>query len=57
MMIIYINRRVFVGLLAAILFGAPSRAFAQRLAKLPRIGVLIGVLRGKEWKGKAKRIN
>ncbi len=42
MTIIYIDRRVFVGLLAAILFGAPSQAFSQRLAKLPRIGVLIG---------------
>jgi hypothetical protein len=37
---IYIDRRVFIGLSAAILFGAPSRAFSQRLAKLPRIGVL-----------------
>src|SRR5712692_2447704 len=42
MIIIYIDRRVFIGLLAVILFGAPSRAFSQRLAKLPRIGVLIG---------------
>ncbi len=41
-MIIYIDRRVFIGLLAATLFGAPGRAFSQRLAKLPRIGVLIG---------------
>jgi len=37
-----IDRRVFIGLLAATLFAAPGRAFSQRLAKLPRIGVLIG---------------
>ncbi|HET8579261.1 MAG TPA: ABC transporter substrate-binding protein [Methylomirabilota bacterium] len=37
-----IDRRVFVGSLAATLFGAPRRAFSQRLAKVPRIGVLIG---------------
>src|SRR5438093_8087206 len=41
-MIIFIDRRGFIGLLAPILFGAPSRAFAQRPAKLPRIGILIG---------------
>jgi len=39
---IYVDRRAFIGLLAAILFGAPSRALSQRLAKVPRIGVLIG---------------
>lgn len=42
MTIMYIDRRVFIGLVVVILFGAPSRAFSQRPAKLPRIGVLIG---------------
>ena len=41
-MIIHIGRRAFIGLLTATLFGAPSRAFSQRPAKLPRIGMLIG---------------
>ena len=37
-----INRRIFVSLSAAILFGTPRRVFSQRLAKLPRVGALIG---------------
>jgi putative tryptophan/tyrosine transport system substrate-binding protein len=41
-MVIDIDRRVFIGSLAAMLLGAPSRTFSQQLAKVPRIGVLIG---------------
>ena len=37
-----IDRRVFIGLSTATLLGAPSRAFLQQRAKLPRIGVLVG---------------
>ena len=37
-----INRRIFISLSAAILFGTPHRAFSQRLANLPRVGTLIG---------------
>jgi putative tryptophan/tyrosine transport system substrate-binding protein len=36
-----IDRRVFTGVLAATLLGAPSRAFPQRSEKIPRIGVLV----------------
>jgi putative tryptophan/tyrosine transport system substrate-binding protein len=36
-----IDRRVFIGVLTAILVGARDRAFAQQPEKLPRIGVLI----------------
>ena len=37
-----IDRRVFIGLSTATLLGAPSRAFSQQRAKVPRIGVLVG---------------
>jgi putative ABC transport system substrate-binding protein len=37
-----IDRRVFIGLSSATLLGAPSRAFSQQPAKLPRVGVLVG---------------
>ena len=36
-----IDRRVFTGVLAATLLGAPGRAFPQTSEKLPRIGVLV----------------
>jgi len=37
-----IDRRLFIGLSIATLLRAPSRAFSQQRAKLPRIGVLVG---------------
>src|SRR5438105_15787955 len=36
-----IDRRVFIGALAAALFGAQERAFPQKTEKLPRVGVLV----------------
>ena len=36
-----IDRRVFTAVLAATLLGAPGRAFPQKIAKLPRIGVVV----------------
>ena len=36
-----IDRRVFTAVLAATLLGAPGRAFPQKSAKLPRIGVVV----------------
>jgi len=36
-----LDRRVFVGMLTATLFGAQGRAFSQKTERLPRIGVLV----------------
>ena len=35
------NRRGFVGISIAALFGVPGRAFSKKTERLPRIGVLV----------------